>query len=368
MTLGASSFIENRFQDAVTLDEGFYRLPQRLQDKILPPFVLTEQEKVRQRLLLSNAQVHSLEEMQAQHGQAIKAKADSTANPAQGVGEAAQTADAPAAALCGLAPTPLTNRGVKSQDGYSGLPSFEALEKLKLVAMGKGKYQAVSIPLPDKSKDVKHSFVDWVNFTFKADLFPIELNTGHPALGDEDYITALSLHLHDIFGYGITRKRESGLNFYHHSYDLGFNGWGIVCIGGQNGTVLVTVKGQGLMSAKVGWELRLKRFLQNIPDAKITRVDLAHDSFNSEVSLNDYLEMYRAGLFNGRGCPPEVECHGNWEKPNGKGRTLYIGSRQSGRYLRIYEKGLQLAKGYHDVATLNRTHNLKYPEKSVILL
>lgn len=112
--------------------------------------------------------------------------------------------------------------------------------------------------------------------------------------------------------------------------------------------MLVTIKGQGLLASKPGWEKRLYDLLTQIPESHLTRVDLANDNFNSDVSLDDYLSMYHADLFTSRGRPPEIEQHGNWVKPNGKGRTLYIGSRKSGKLLRIYEKGLQLANGFHE--------------------
>ena len=35
----------------------------------------------------------------------------------------------------------------------------------------------------------------------------------------------------------------------------------------------------------------------------------------------------------------QVSDAGNWKRPNGKGRTLYIGCRESGKSCRIYEKG-----------------------------
>ncbi|MDR8305589.1 replication protein, partial [Acinetobacter baumannii] len=36
---------------------------------------------------------------------------------------------------------------------------------------------------------------------------------------------------------------------------------------------------------------------------------------------------------------PESRQAGNWKRPSGKGRTLYIGVRESGKSCRIYEKG-----------------------------
>ncbi|MFX7879297.1 replication initiation factor domain-containing protein, partial [Acinetobacter baumannii] len=36
---------------------------------------------------------------------------------------------------------------------------------------------------------------------------------------------------------------------------------------------------------------------------------------------------------------PNIEHKGNWKRPNGKGRTLMVGARESGKMLRLYEKG-----------------------------
>lgn len=350
------TFIELLFQRSeskLDLDATFFDLPKHLQDKILPPHKLSEV----QRLALTDGQYTYLDRLGLLYDQEKRSPAIST--PVH-IGEAAQGAEraqADRGAHAGQGQgAPDTNRGGKStQDApsMSGstplLPSFEALEQFEVLPIGKGgKYTLIQIPKPDLTANVQHSFIDWVTFTFKPFDFPIELNTGHPALSDHDYVTALSYHLHGIFGYGVTSKRETGLNFYHHAYDLGYFGWGFVCIGGQNGTCCVTIKGQGLLAAKSGWEQRLHDFLRNIPDARLTRIDLANDNFNSEVSLDDYLDMYKADLFTSRGRSPNVEQAGNWIRPNGKGRTLYIGSRDSGKLLRIYEKGLQLAGGFHD--------------------
>ncbi len=309
--------------------EKFMQLPKRLRDKILPPKKLTseQRQKEKQENIKREASIFPLH---------LKTKHSASRH--------ARRYDAQGAAC--EAP-PYTNRGGKSED--SRLPSFAAQELLKVTATGhRGNFQTVLIPRPDKSRSVKHSFVDWVSFTFKKALLPLDLHAGQSVISDHDYVTQLSASLFDVFGYGVSGQRLNGLNFYEKSFDLGHNGWGFVCIGGQRDTVLVTVKGQGLLSAKVGWEQRLYDFLKTIPDSRLTRVDLANDDFCSEVSLDDYLSFYHAGLFASRGRPPEIEQAGNWIKPNGKGRTLYVGSRKSGKLLRIYEKGLQLANGFHE--------------------
>jgi phage replication initiation protein len=242
---------------------------------------------------------------------------------------------------------PFTNRGGKSNISHTA--SFQALEKLDFISLGcSGKFKVVATPKPDLDRDVTHSFIDWVNFTFKISNLPLKFKNGHAATTDLDYIHSLSALLFKVFGYGVIGQRASGMNFYEKSFDLGANGWGLICIGGQNGTCSVTVKGQGLISSKPGWEQRLFDLLTSIPHSTLTRVDLASDNFNSKITVDDYLEMYKADMFTSRGRPPNVEQAGNWIKPNGKGRTLYIGNRKSGKLLRIYEKGLQLANGFHE--------------------
>ncbi len=312
--------------ESVNPAELFKQLPLSLQHKIVPPL----------RLNVEYRAVWDRMEASITHGKkGIVAAVASVAQP-----------------TAREALPPLTNRGGKSEpaDEYLNLPSFEAKEFYKIVPLGKeGKFQKVMIPLPDKSKNERHAFVDWVNFTFKSANLPMQTNTGHQAIDNDDYVEGLSRILFSIFGFGVIGKRPSGMNFYQESYDLGPHGWGLVCIGGQRDSVLVTVKGQGLMAAKPGWEGRLYHWLKGVHGAVLTRIDLASDNFHSKVTMDDYLAMYDSGLFTGRGRTPNVEQAGNWRNPNGKGRTLYIGNRKSGKLLRIYEKGLQLAGGFSEM-------------------
>ncbi|MDQ7089044.1 MAG: replication initiation factor domain-containing protein [Methylococcales bacterium] len=135
---------------------------------------------------------------------------------------------------------------------------------------------------------------------------------------------------------------------YTESWNMGKVGWGFVCIGGQNDSVMVSIKAQGLYAARSGWERRLYKFINSIDSAKLTRVDLAHDAFDSQLSINDYFHLYRQDKFTSRGRRPSVELLGDWVNENIKGRTLNIGNRKSGKLLRIYEKGRQLGRGFSD--------------------
>lgn len=57
--------------------------------------------------------------------------------------------------------------------------------------------------------------------------------------------------------------------------------------------------------------------------------------------------MYQEGLFNIGGRNPKKEKRGDWDDPDGSGRTLYVGSSENGKLLRAYEKGMQLGIPWH---------------------
>ncbi|WP_340676168.1 replication initiation factor domain-containing protein [Paraperlucidibaca sp.] len=198
-----------------------------------------------------------------------------------------------------------------------------------------GTIKLVPVRIPAKNQT---SIVDQVSFTF-------HVSTLHklgfePISSQELEVWRVSELLSQIFGYGITSQREGGTNFYHRSYHLGEN-YGQVGIGGQKDTVLVHLYGLGALKALNGWEQRLHDFLTNVAvRPKITRIDLACDDYEgSNISVDWGLEQYHLGGFTWTGAAPNIEQVGNWIKPTGKGRTLTIGSRSSGKFLRIYEKG-----------------------------
>lgn len=192
--------------------------------------------------------------------------------------------------------------------------------------------------------DNEIAVIDWVNMTmgletlgdhlWQEDEFIIEAHRCTAAMDILDPI------LEDIFGFSTTYCRGTGLNFYNQSYVLGED-FGFVCIGGQRNTILIMINGRGCNFAKSGWELRLYNFLvTQAKRAKLTRVDIAHDDFQGKHVSVDWGNMQDGlGGFQLGNRAPNIEHKGNWRRPNGKGRTLCIGSRDSGKYLRIYEKG-----------------------------
>lgn len=233
------------------------------------------------------------------------------------------------AAAGGPAATPPTNRGVKSETEPETIAATLVLEDGKIL----------EIPAR-RTWGGSSAFLDWVNFTTDE----ADFHRGIGCVSDEEVIDLVSIKCKEIFGFGITSKRETGANFYDRSYILG-DSYGVVCHGGQRGTVLVMLSGEGCAAARVGWNERLYDFCTKECGmrVKLTRVDLAHDDYTGETYSVDRADRdYDDKLFNCGGRNPNHEYRGNWKRPTGKGRTIYIGNRESGKFCRVYEKGRQL--------------------------
>lgn len=187
----------------------------------------------------------------------------------------------------------------------------------------------------------KTAFVDWLNFTVHESTAKTFNNS--VVVNDQELILSFSEISEKIFGFGIVSANPAGRNFYKKSFVLG-DRFGLVCHGGQRNTVLFMLNGEGLAAALPGWEKRLHDFLTTkAQQPRLTRVDVAHDDYDgSTYSVDQAKQEFEAGFFNCGGRMPDCEQRGNWYRPNGKGRTFYVGHRVNGKYARIYEKGRQL--------------------------
>lgn len=183
--------------------------------------------------------------------------------------------------------------------------------------------------------------IDWLNFTFQDSTLS---HINPDCFTDFDIIVELSKQLKIIFDLHITTVRPNGANFYERSYEIG-DGYGLVCHGGQNNTILVSLNGESFKHMSEGWQNRLYAWLENTAELpSITRIDLAHDSFEPDFfTVDNMLLEFKKGSFNNGNRSPSVSQAGNWITPDDKGRTLYIGKRTNGLFCRIYEKGLQLS-------------------------
>lgn len=115
---------------------------------------------------------------------------------------------------------------------------------------------------------------------------------------------------------------------------------GFIAFGGdaQKGRWMLDLQGGGC-SLIHDWEA-LQDLLEGL-DARITRVDLAADFLEGEKTVDDAVSMYESGDFTMNGRPPQTDTQGDW-LGNERGRTLYVGKRQNGKMLCVYEKGKQL--------------------------
>lgn len=104
-------------------------------------------------------------------------------------------------------------------------------------------------------------------------------------------------------------------------------GWWCFCLPGQ--TTSEVVNWSALVTDM--YEMR----------GRISRVDLALDDLDGIHPLVECEYLYDTGLFNPeRGRPPQ--CRTIKHKIVGAGDSLYVGSRESGKQFRCYEKGKQL--------------------------
>lgn len=196
-------------------------------------------------------------------------------------------------------------------------------------------------------------FVDQLSFTFLNEFYRnFELRHrvacwgGGTSWGCEDEIVrgAVDAILGHVFGVKVGAKRPVGLNFYKSTFALEDNA-GMVSIGGQGGTILVQLTGMGISIARKGWEKRLQKLSEILQRFVITRVDVAYDDIEGrKYSTDQALIDYQDGLYTCGGRWPSCEQRGNWIFPDGKGRTFYVGRRENGKLLRVYEKGRQLGE------------------------
>jgi phage replication initiation protein len=213
----------------------------------------------------------------------------------------------------------------------------EHFGEVDLVLTDSGKVKTLLVRRPAGNQGC---VIDWINFSVLEDTW---FKTARERLiSDDQIIIEASRQLERIFGFGITAKRERGMNFYRESWVLG-DDMGFVCFGGQRHTMLITLTGLGCLNAVAGWEKRLYDFLlKTAIRPSISRIDLAHDDFEGEYLSVDWAEeQWLKGRFSFKqgGRPPDIQRHGNWHRPSGKGRTLTIGRRNSSKFCRFYEKG-----------------------------
>jgi len=100
------------------------------------------------------------------------------------------------------------------------------------------------------------------------------------------------------------------------------------------------VTGQGC-----GWvqDWNAVEAVESLPAAEIRRVDLALTTWAGEVSIERVEAAHASGGFTCGGRPPNMKAIDNSDPR--KGRTRYVGQRDSDKFFRGYEKGFEMAGG-----------------------
>lgn len=174
------------------------------------------------------------------------------------------------------------------------------------------------------------AITDWADFTFPLEDSQFEINHFYRLLTD-------------ILGTEFTplTSRGKGMHGWYRSYDVGVYG-GKFAIGGQQGRALLSFPGSACAKIPRDAWPHLITLIRDEYHGRITRWDGAADDYEGIHSIEWALDQYESGGFKSGGNRPKANAYGDWINNEGRGRTLYIGSRKNGKLVRIYEKGNQL--------------------------
>lgn len=179
----------------------------------------------------------------------------------------------------------------------------------------------------------------------------------------ERLINRLDYELGSIGNQWSFELRSGGFSGYSNSANILVNGKqaGLAAWGAKNHGCYVSFSGVGCSALNMA---NVQKHIETIPNAKITRVDIAHDSLDGKHDIKTARKMAEAGQFITRGRPCSY-CYiesghlfnmGKYTKESGneeslkkrygfnpdKGKSFYVGTRDAGKMLRVYEKGKQL--------------------------
>jgi phage replication initiation protein len=214
----------------------------------------------------------------------------------------------------------------------SGSRQPDTSESHEMVAQG-NRAVLLAHPIPSEATPSYAAITDYLNCTFT-----LKSETFSQFTFFDDLANAAGAHFRNV------RNRGKGMNGYEKSFDLGDDG-AKFCIGGQRNTALLMLPGK-VCHTVTDWPA-LVELLRDRYGARITRWDGAVDDFEGAHSIDWAVEQYRAGNFKNGGNKPSCKQNGNWIEPDGTGRTFYVGKRENGKLLRVYEKGMQCGHEWH---------------------
>lgn len=211
----------------------------------------------------------------------------------------------------------------------SDSPIPDSGERHEMFIKGK-RLVAVAHPIPASDTPGYSAITDYLNCSF-----PFEADT----INLPNFFTDFAKVAGDQFAQ--VKNRGKGMNGYEKSFDIGEDGAKFCCVG-QRDTALLMLPGKACHSIP-DWPALIV-LLRDKYGARITRWDGAVDDFEGTHSVDWAVEQYQAGLFTNGGNKPSCNQNGNWIEPDGTGRTFYVGKRQNGKMLRVYEKACSAVK------------------------
>jgi Replication initiation factor len=228
---------------------------------------------------------------------------------------------------------PMVMRGESSTEKWLGYDKETGERAFSVPYLHRRRVRFRLIPIPDESAHRYGAITDWLNFTFPAGEF--KRNPGR-----------FFQHLFDVIGPELApaAQRPFGRHKYTESFTLG-DTQAFVAIGGNRDTCLVSLPGQVCALVRA-WE-PVVSFGKDELKGHITLWDGAVDDYLGVHSVDEAVRLYQAGLFGAGGRKPRMQSYGNWIEPDGYGRSLGIGLRESGKRLLVYEKGMQLGAMWH---------------------
>lgn len=164
--------------------------------------------------------------------------------------------------------------------------------------------------------------------------------------------------------FGMGRTTNDILNLVHLNKGiLGFQQGAMICLGNmpvgrmdyggesQKGWVRTDISGKGCEWVQ-DWERSTD--LEELPSAQIRRLDIALTTWAGEMTHEQVVQAHTDGRFTIR-RPPKLQQIISSDPR--QGRTCYIGEREkSDKFMRCYEKGLELAGKYEGKAPGIITH------------
>ena len=216
-------------------------------------------------------------------------------------------------------------------------------------------FVAIETCIPDEDANDDCAHIDTCSIVFSIDNYEAVSNM---IVTDSDLLALVSSDWASMVGLKIGERELGKKNFYQNTRALTYcdtedgisvtASLGFVAWGGNNRTFQVYLNGDGcehINTQSGGWN-KIKAWGENIR-GKLTRTDLAFDDMDGKYfDVRKANQMRLEGMYNNPngGRTPCFTQFGDWLNNDeaGKGLTAGIGSRNSSRYFRIYEKGKEM--------------------------